>query len=381
MKYYLIAGERSGDLHGANLIRAIRHHDVQANCRAYGGEQMEQAGATIVRHYRDMAFMGFLEVAKNLGTIRRIMRECQADLLAHRPDVLILIDYAGFNLRMARFAKQHGIRVFYYISPKVWAWNQRRALKIKATVDRLFTILPFETEFFARYDYPVDYVGNPLLDALADFRPDPLFDQKAGLDERPVVALLPGSRRQEITIILPAMLASTSQFPAYQFVVGTVSNLPESLYTSLLAPYPDVKRVDDAAYDILHRSTAALVTSGTATLETALFTIPQVVCYKTTTLSYVIAKKLIAVPFISLVNLIAGREVVKELIQSELTPDKIAAELLRILPGGQGRALQLAGYAEVQGKMGTPGASERAGKRMVEVLLAGQENNTAHLPD
>ncbi|GAB4041119.1 lipid-A-disaccharide synthase [Spirosoma gilvum] len=368
MTYYLIAGERSGDLHGANLIRAIRRHDSDATFRAYGGEQMEEAGAVLVRHYRDMAFMGFLEVVKNLGTIRRIMRECQADLLAHRPDVLILIDYAGFNLRMARFAKQHGIRVFYYISPKVWAWNQRRALKIKASVDRLFTILPFETEFFAKYDYKVDYVGNPLLDALADFQPDPMFRQKSGLDDQPIIALLPGSRRQEITGILPTMLEVTRQFPDYQFVVGTVSNLPEALYNSLLAAYPAVKRVNDAAYDLLHVSVAALVTSGTATLETALLSIPQVVCYKTTTISYAIAKRLIAVPFISLVNLIAGTEVVKELIQNDLTSEQATAELKQILPGGPKRAEQLAGYVAIQQKMGSSGASERAGQLMVEAL-------------
>ncbi|AQG78078.1 lipid-A-disaccharide synthase [Spirosoma montaniterrae] len=384
MTYYLIAGERSGDLHGANLIRAIRQHDPQAQCRAYGGEQMEAAGAVLVRHYREMAFMGFLEVVRNLGTIRRILRECQADLLANRPDALILIDYAGFNLRMARFAKKHGIRVFYYISPKVWAWNQRRALTIKANVDRLFTILPFETEFFARYDYEVEYVGNPLLDALADFQPgldwpgldwpSPTFGDALSANNRPVVALLPGSRRQEITMILPLMLTVTRRFPQYTFVVGTVSNLPESLYDSLLTDYPDVRRVSDAAYDLLHVATAALVTSGTATLETALLNVPQVVCYKTTGVSYAIAKRLIAVPFISLVNLIANRAVVTELIQNDLTPSRIEQELRAILPGGDRRDQQLADYATVRQIMGDPGASERAGKRMVE-LVADQTKN------
>lgn len=370
MTYYLIAGERSGDLHGANLIRAIHQHDADARCRVYGGEQMEAAGATLVRHYRDMAFMGFWEVLKNLGTIRRILRECQTDLLAHRPDVLILIDYAGFNLRMARFAKANGIRVFYYISPKVWAWNQRRALNIKANVDRLFTILPFETEFFVRYDYPVEYVGNPLLDALADFRPDSTFRERLGLDERPVVALLPGSRRQEITAVLPVMLAATRSFPEFQFVVGTVSNLPGGLYDTLLADYPNVKRADDAAYDLLSAATAALVTSGTATLETALLNVPQVVCYKTTVVSYAIAKRLIAVPFISLVNLIAGCEVVTELIQHDLTPDRLAAELRAVLPDGTHRDAVLRGYADVRQRMGDTGASQRAGRRMVELLRA-----------
>lgn len=374
MTYYFIAGERSGDLHGGNLIRAIREQDSDATFRAYGGEQMEAGGAVLVRHYRDMAFMGFLEVVKNLGTIRRIMRECQADLLAHRPDVLILIDYAGFNLRMAKFAKRHGIPVFYYISPKVWAWNQRRALNIKANVDRLFTILPFETEFFARYDYKVDYVGNPLLDALAAFRPDPAFRGKANLDDRPVIALLPGSRRQEITSILPAMLETTRQFPDYQFVVGIVSNLPTTLYDSLLTDYPAVHRVSDAAYDLLHIATAALVTSGTATLETALLNVPQVVCYKTTGLSYAIAKRLIAVPFISLVNLIADRQVVPELIQSDLTPTRATTELRAILPGVSDRDAQLDGYADVQQKIGKSGASERAGRQMVEALRTLRSN-------
>ena len=374
MTYYLIAGERSGDLHGANLIRAIRRHDANAQCRAYGGEQMEAAGAQLVRHYRQMAFMGFLEVAKNLGTIRRIMRECQADLLAHRPDVLILIDYAGFNLRMARFAKKHGIRVFYYISPKVWAWNPGRARNIRASVDRLFTILPFETAFFAKYGYDVEYVGNPLLDALADFRADPNFREKADLGELPIVALLPGSRRQEITAMLPVMLATTRQFPACRFVVGTVSNLPDSLYDSIITPYPHVGRVRDSAYDLLHVATAALVTSGTATLETALFSVPQVVCYKTARWWYEIGKRILTVPFLSLVNLIADRAVVPELIH-DCTPERVAAELRAILPGGANRDAQLMGYADVRRRLGEPGASERAGRAMVAELRALEQSN------
>lgn len=369
MTYYLIVGERSGDLHGANLIRGIRAHDADAHCRAYGGEQMEAAGATIVRHYREMAFMGFVEVAKNLGTIRRIMRECQADLLAHRPDVLILIDYAGFNLRMARFAKEHGIRVFYYISPKVWAWNPGRARNIKAAVDTLFTIFPFETEFFAKYDYPVEYVGNPLLDALVDYVPDPNFRTKLTGDARPIVALLPGSRKQEIASNMPVMLETTRQFPAYQFVVSAVSNLPGTLYDGYMADYPEVRRVTDAAYDLLHVSEAALVTSGTATLETALLNVPQVVLYKTTRVFYEIGRRIMTVPFISLVNLIAERELVRELIHN-CTPARTADELRLILPGGSRRSEVLAGYADIQQKMGEPGASERAGKRIVELLRA-----------
>jgi lipid-A-disaccharide synthase len=368
MHYYLIAGERSGDLHGGNLVRSIRQHDPDAQCRGYGGEQMQEAGATLVRHYREMAFMGFVEVAKNLGTIRRIMRECQADLLANRPDVLILIDYAGFNLRMARFAKQHGIRVFYYISPKVWAWNQGRALTIKALVDRMFVIFPFEVDFYRKFDYEVEYVGNPLMDALAAFQPKPAFlAQTNRQSNKPLIALLPGSRKQEVVKMLPVMLEASRQFPDYQFAVGTVSNLPPALYDALLSTYPHVLRVDDAAYDLLHVSTAALVTSGTATLETALLNVPEVVLYKTPRWWYELGKRILAVRFLSLVNLIANRLVVQELIY-DCTPQRIADELRTILPGSSQRGRMLQDYAEVQQKVGGPGASERAGKRMVEIL-------------
>lgn len=367
MHYYLIAGERSGDLHGANLIRAIRGQDANAAFRAYGGEQMQAAGAVLVRHYAQMAFMGFWTVAKNLGTIRRIMRECQADLLAHRPDALVLIDYSGFNLRIATFAHQHGIRVFYYIAPKVWAWNPGRAKKIRASVDRLFTILPFETRFFENYGIRVDYVGNPLLDALADFRPNPNLSARLQSAGKPIVALLPGSREQEVRAMLPVMLAASRHFPAYTFALATVSNLPARLYQSYLIHYPDVLPVADAAYDVLSVSTAALVTSGTATLETALFNVPQVVCYKASKVFYAIGKRLLAVRFLSLVNLIADREVVKELIQ-DFNEKQVVAELAKILPDGSRRADVLAGYADVQARMGDAGASERAAQLMVEDL-------------
>lgn len=368
MTYYIIAGERSGDLHGANLIRAIRAQDSDAHVRCWGGEQMEAAGATLVRHYRDLAFMGFWEVAKNLGTIRRLLRACQADVLAHRPDVLILIDYAGFNLRMAKWANRNGIRVFYYISPKVWAWNQRRALSIKANVDRLFVILPFEKTFFGTYNYEVEYVGNPLLDALANRQPNEQVVAQLSQSTKPLIALLPGSRRQEITAILPIMLETTRQFPDYRFVVGTVSNLPNDLYDSLLADFPAVERVSDAAYDVLQAATAALVTSGTATLETALLHVPQVVCYRTSWLSYAIASRVIAVPYISLVNLIVDRPLVTELIQDDFTPARTGDELRAILPGGLRRNELLAGYVTLQERMGEPGASERAGSSMVAAL-------------
>ena len=368
MTYYIIAGERSGDLHGSNLIRSIRQHDTHAQVRAWGGEQMEAAGATLVKHYRDLAFMGFWEVAKNLGTIRKLMRDCQADVLANRPNVLILIDYAGFNLRMAAWAKLHDIRVFYYISPKVWAWNQRRALKIRANVDRLFVILPFEKTFFSQYDYEVEYVGNPLLDALANHRPNPMVVTQLGGSDKPIIALLPGSRRQEILSILPVMLETTRQFPEYRFVMSTVSNLPDELYDTLLAHYPAVERVSDAAYDVLSVASAALVTSGTATLETALLHVPQVVCYRTSWLSYAIARRLIAVPYISLVNLIVDRLLVTELIQNDLTTNRTSDELRAILPGGSRRSNVLAGYVDLQQRMGSAGASERTGVAMVAAL-------------
>ncbi|MGA0557978.1 lipid-A-disaccharide synthase [Larkinella sp. VNQ87] len=368
MTYYLIAGERSGDLHGGNLIKAIRRHDADARFRAWGGEQMEEAGATLVRHYRTMAFMGFLEVVQNLGTIRRNLRDCQQDLLQTRPDVLILIDYAGFNLRMARFAKQHGIRVFYYISPKVWAWNQKRALKIKASVDRLFVIFPFEVDFFRNYEYEVDYVGNPLMDAIAGFQPDPDYRENRQLSDKPIIALLPGSRHQEVAKMLPDMLAVVSSFPDYQFVVSGVSNLPASLYNSLLAGFPDIPIVMDDAYNLLTVADAALVTSGTATLETALLNVPEVVCYKMSWVTFQVARRLIAVRFISLVNLILDREAVRELTQHLLTTDNLVRELKRILPGGPDHQRQQTDYAELRGKVGGPGASDRAGELMVTYL-------------
>lgn len=367
MKYYLIAGERSGDLHGSNLIKAIRRHDSEAECRAWGGEMMQEAGAELVTHYADMAFMGFWEVAKNLGTISGFMKKCKADILAYRPDAVILIDYAGFNMRIAQFAKKHGIRTFYYISPKVWAWNQKRALKLKRDVDRLFVIFPFEKDFFRQYDCDVDYVGNPLFDAIADFTPNPNFRTAHQLHStQPIIALLPGSRKQEVEQMLTLMTQTKSQFPNYQFVIAAVSNLPLELYRPFLSQ--GVSLVTDAAYDLLSVATAALVTSGTATLETALFEVPQVVCYKTGTISYAIAKQLIRVPYISLVNLVAQKEVVKELIQGDLTPTNVATELQAILPEGTKRTQQLEGYRQVKAILGEKGASERAGRLMVAYL-------------
>ncbi len=364
MKYFLIVGERSGDLHGSNLIKGILQHDPSADIQCWGGELMQEAGARLLHHYRDSAFMGFWEVVKNYGTIRRQMQECKQQILAFRPDVLILIDYAGFNLRMATFAKQHQIRTFYYISPKVWAWNQKRALKIKRVVDRMFCIFPFEVDFYRKFDYKVDYVGNPLLDAIASFQPRPDFKTEHGLDERPIVAILPGSRVQEVKRMLPKMLSVRNQFPDYQFVVAKVSNLSEELYAT---DVPDVSFVTDASYDLLSVAHSALVTSGTATLETALFSVPEVVCYEAGGLTYAIAKQLVKVPFISLVNLIAEKEVVKELIQEEFNTERISREL-KLTLGGSSRQTMLKEYERLQELIGQPGASERTGGLMVKAL-------------
>ena len=365
MKYYIIAGERSGDLHGSNLIKGIRKHDPEAQIRAWGGEMMQEAGAEIVKHYRDLAFMGFFEVIKNLPTILGFLSFCKKDLKSFQPDVVILIDYSGFNMRVAKFAKLNGFKNFYYISPKVWAWNQSRALNIKRFVDKMFVIFPFEKDFFKQYDYEVEYVGNPLFDAIADFTPNPNFRKDARLGQKPIIALLPGSRKQEVETMLALMLSQVYEFPDYQFVIGTVSNLPKELYARWQSIFP-VKLVVDDAYNLLSVADAALVTSGTATLETALFNVPQVVCYRGGWAAYQVYKRVIQVPFVSLVNLIAGREVVKELLQYDLTKENLTNELTKITINQHTRQSQLNGYAEIRNILGEKGASERAGALMVE---------------
>jgi lipid-A-disaccharide synthase len=364
MKYYIIAGERSGDLHGSNLIKGIRKHDSTAQIRAWGGEMMQDAGAEIVKHYRDLAFMGFFEVIKNLPTILGFLSFCKKDLKSFQPDVVILIDYAGFNMRVAKFAKTNGIKTFYYISPKVWAWNQSRALKIKQFVDKMFVIFPFEKDFFKQYNYEVEYVGNPLFDAIADFTPNQNFRKDARLGQKPIIALLPGSRKQEVETMLPLMMSQVYEFPDYQFVIGTVSNLPKELYARWQSLFP-IKLVSDDAYNLLSIADAALVTSGTATLETALFNVPQVVCYRGGWAAYQVYKRVIRVPFVSLVNLIAGREVVKELLQYNLTKENLTFELTKITLNLSTRQNQLDAYSEISKILGEKGASERAGELMV----------------
>ncbi|MDN5203280.1 lipid-A-disaccharide synthase [Fulvivirgaceae bacterium BMA10] len=367
MRYYIIAGERSGDLHGANFIKALKQYDKNAEIRCWGGDLMREAGGDLVMHYDELAVMGFLEVLKNIRKLRGFMKFCQQDLLSFAPDVLIMIDYGGFNLRMAKFAKSHNIKTFYYISPKVWAWKQSRALKIKAVVDKMFVILPFEKSFFRKFDYEVDYVGNPLLDAVREFQPDPDFKANNDLTDKPIIAILPGSRRQEIDNILTSMMSIVDSFPDYHFVVAGISTLPPDIYQQINEK-PSIKIIYDRTYDLLSNAEAAIVTSGTATLETALFEVPQVVCYKTSAFTYAIAKRLVKVAYISLVNLIADQEVVKELIQSDLNQKNLEKELNDIIISGRKREGQLKGYKRIKEILGNEKASENLARLVTKYL-------------
>lgn len=371
MKYFIIAGERSGDLHGSNLIKAIKKADnhaggVPSEIQAWGGDYMQEAGAEIKKHYRDLAFMGFLEVLKNLPKILGFIGECKKNIEEFQPDAIILIDYAGFNMRIAKWAKKQGYKVFYYISPKVWAWNQSRAWSLKKNLDRLFVIFPFEVEFFKKYNFEVEFVGNPLFDAIAAFKPAADFLKRNNLSEKKIIALLPGSRKQEVEQMLNLMVKIQTKFPDYQFIIAGVGNLSLDFYKPFLNE--NIKLSIDQTYDLLSHSTAALVTSGTATLETALFGVPQVVCYKTSNISYQIAKHLIKVPYISLVNLVAQKEVVKELIQDELDTENLVKELDKIINSQSFRNQQILDYQQVKESLGEVGASEKTGRRIVEIL-------------
>ena len=366
MKYYLVAGEASGDLHGANLIKALKRQDDKAEFRYFGGDKMQAEGGELVKHYAEMAFMGFTEVVLNLPTIFKNLKTCKADILAYQPDALVLIDFPGFNLKIAEFAKQHGIKVCYYISPKVWAWNQKRVLKIKKIVDQLFCILPFEVDFYKKWGMEVNYVGNPLLDEIAQFIPDNNFITQNNLTDKKIIALLPGSRKQEIERLLPDMLSITDKFPAYQLVVAAAPTFTEAYYQQYIGDR-NVKLVFDNTYNLLHHAHAALVASGTATLETALFKVPQVVLYRGGTISVGIARMVIKIKFISLVNLIMDRLVVTELIQADCTTEKININLEAIVAGAV-RQQMLANYEELSDKMGTAGASERTAKLIVQHL-------------
>lgn len=373
MKYYLISGEASGDLHASNLIRGLRREDPEAEFRGWGGDLMQAAGCTLVRHYKNTAIMGFFTVLKNLGKIRENIRLCCKDIKEWNPDVLILVDYAGFNLRIARFAKTAGFRVFYYISPKLWAWNTGRVKKIKAFVDRMYVIFPFEVGFYRKYGYETVYEGNPLVDAIAG-RPLPdetfvEFCRANALPERPIIALLAGSRAQELKYVLPEMLKMVKHFPQYQFVIaGAPAMLPEDY-----APYLkglSLPVVYGQTYRLLQQARAALVTSGTATLETALLKVPQVVCYSGEggAFSYLMFKSFVKVKFISLVNLILGREAVKELLMQKLNEKNLLRELTAVVEEGEARKKMLQDYAELEKRMGTAGTSGRFAARMVDDL-------------
>jgi lipid-A-disaccharide synthase len=370
MKYYIIAGEASGDLHASNLIREIKKLDNEALFRAWGGDRMKEAGAVLVTHYHDLAFMGFTEVLLHLHVILKNISRCKKDLLLYNPDALILIDYPGFNMRMAEFARENNIKVFYYISPQVWAWKQSRVKKIKRFVDRMFVILPFEKDFYARYNYPVEFVGHPLLDAITPDYPfmEPMaFRRHFRLDQRPVIALLPGSRKQEISRILKTMTAIAGDFSGYQFVVGGVSSSSADIYKNILKN-DDTKIIFDHTYDLVKNAHAAIVASGTATLETALLGTPQVICYRGGYLSFQIAKRLVDVKFIGLVNLIMDKAIVKELIQNDFNRASLKAELHRVIHDETYRTKILEEYKELAGRLGGPGASYRTASRIVADL-------------
>lgn len=368
MKYYIIAGEASGDLHGSNLIKAIIAKDTNAEIRCWGGDQMQKAGGTLVKHYKEMAFMGFMEVVANLNTIFKSIKFCKEDIKSYNPDVIIFIDYSGFNLRIASWAKEHKYRTNYYISPQIWASREGRIKNIKRDIDAMYVILPFEKEFYEKkHNYPVSFVGHPLIDAIGqiDIGNEQEFRNEHNLDpNKPIIALLPGSRKQEVQQMLGLMLKITPSFSDYQFVIAGAPSLDFDFYSEFLKNY-NVSIVFNSSYELLSHSHAALVTSGTATLETALLKVPQVVCYKGNWVSYQIAKRIITLDYISLVNLIMGQEVVKELIQADLTTKNLKQELTKILDGPT-REAQLNAYKELEKKLGGKGASDKAAALIIE---------------
>ena len=364
MKYYLIAGEASGDLHGSNLIKEIKKLDELADIRCWGGDKMAATGATVVKHYRDLAFMGFAEVIKNLPAIMRNFSFCKNDILGYQPDVVVFIDYPGFNLRMAKWAKKNNYKTVFYISPQIWAWKEGRVKTIIKNIDKTIVILPFEKEFYKKYNYEVAYVGHPLVQVVEDFKRSHPAIQKQGN----VIALLPGSRKQEIRTKLPIMLEATKSFEDYQFIIAKAPSIDNKFYEEFLQNYTNVKTESDNTYSILMKSTAALVTSGTATLETALFKVPEIVCYKAGTISYEIGKRLIDLKFISLVNLIMNKEVVKELIQNDLTPEKIELNLRTILLDEDKKSRIMKDYNALESLLSKGGdASKNAAKIILDL--------------
>lgn len=372
MKYYIIAGEASGDLHGSNLLKGLKEVDSQADFRCWGGDLMQAQGATLVKHYKELAFMGFVEVLMNLFTILKNFKLCKADVLGYKPDVLILIDYPGFNLRMARFAHENNIKVFYYISPQIWAWKQSRIKQIKKYVNRMFVILPFEQDFYKRFDFHADFAGHPLHDAIQDYlEKSPTkeeFIKQHLLSDKPIIAIIPGSRKQEIKVKLPVMLKMTDKYPDFQFVIAGAPSIEKEYYDNFIQG-KSIKILYNKTYDILKFATAALVTSGTATLETALFKVPQIVCYKSGNISYHIAKRLVKVKYISLVNLIMDKLIVKELIQNDFTVNNLKKELDNILFNDEYRNAMLENYDELHTKTGSSGASKKTAQLMFEYLV------------
>lgn len=376
MKYYLIAGEASGDLHGANLMRALAEIDPQAQFRFWGGDRMEAVGGKLIKHYRDLAFMGFWEVVTNLRTILRNIDLCKGDITAYQPDALIFIDYPGFNMRIAKWAKQQGIPTHYYISPQIWAWKENRIKAIRRDVDAMYVILPFEKDFYeGKHQYPVHFVGHPLLDAIATRREVSMevFKRENGLDERPIIALLPGSRKQEIAKMLSVMLSVVGSYHPYQFVIAGAPSLGYDFYRQFIRE-ENVHFVSGKTYDLLSHAHAALVTSGTATLETALFRVPEVVCYRGNWISYQIAKRVISLKYISLVNLIMDAPVVTELIQGDLNTRNLKVELDKLLDPAYRDKLQR-DYQALRERLGNEGASRRTAQAIYDSLQDKRHND------
>ena len=370
MKYYIIAGEASGDLHGSNLMKALLKEDPSAEIRFWGGDLMQQVGGTLVKHYRNLAFMGFAEVVMNLRTILNNIKFCKKDITAFHPDVIIFIDYPGFNMRIAKWAKTKGIKTHYYIAPQIWAWKENRIKAIKRDFDKLFVILPFEKDFFeVKHNFPVEFVGHPLIDAIHNHpkTDETTFRKNNNLTEKPIIALLPGSRQQEVTKMLNQMVSIAEDFSDYQFVIAGAPSLNFSFYEPYLKAHHNVKFVSNKTYDLLSVASAALVTSGTATLETALFKVPEVVCYKSSNISYQIAKRIITLKYISLVNLIMDREVVTELIQEKLNSKNLKTELSKLLNENYRHKL-LEQYEDLESKLGGIGASEKTAKLILNDL-------------
>lgn len=375
MKYYLIVGEASGDLHASNLMRALKQEDADAEFRFFGGDLMTDVGGTRVKHYKELAYMGFVPVLLHLRTIFSNMKRCKEDVVSWRPDVLILVDYPGFNLSIAKYVKAHThIPVYYYISPKIWAWKEYRIKNIRRDVDELFSVLPFEVDFYRRHHYPIHYVGNPCVDAVAQFVSSTRqtfeeFVTQNRLSDKPIIALLAGSRKQEIKDNLPDMIRAASRMEGYQLVLAGAPGIDASYYDSYLKGTP-VKVVFGQTYSLLRAAKAALVTSGTATLETALFRVPQVVCYHTPMgriISF-LRRHILKVKYVSLVNLIAGKEVVRELVADTMTVENMERELRSLLFDEQASRMMLEEYDRIIGILGSPGASERAAHKMIALL-------------